>query len=152
MLLNKNKHRPSLILIKYILNILITISILCLFILMLFPIFNLRINVTPSLPLGIYKVIHKNIEKIQIGDLVQFCLPEEIAKIGKEKGYVPTEIFSQCPLNLIPLMKPVEKIQGNKLFFISHYHSHSWDSRYYGWIDKKNAIAVLKPFLIFEDK
>ena len=46
---------------------------------------NLLINVTPSIPYGIYL---KCGNKINVGDYVSFCLAPELQKFGLQRGYL----------------------------------------------------------------
>ena len=48
--------------------------------------FGLRINVTSSMPEGIY--IEKDIKHVSRGDIVSICLPDNIFQEAKARGYV----------------------------------------------------------------
>lgn len=78
-----------------------------------------RLNVTPSLPQGIYQITGKPVER---GDLVFFCLEQNnpFSELARERGYLGP---GQCPSGLRPLVKEVAglpqdhiNIQSGQLF------------------------------------
>lgn len=71
-----------------------------------------RINITPSLPRGIYK-IDKSI-KLAKDNLVLFCLSEKDAKYAKMKEYLTFGV--SCPSFSIPLLKYVVADAGDRIF------------------------------------
>ncbi|MBV8361471.1 MAG: conjugative transfer signal peptidase TraF [Deltaproteobacteria bacterium] len=59
---------------------------------------GIRINTTPSLPVGLY------ISASEASQLVEFCPPEPAASMAKQRGYRGE---GSCPDGAAPLMKPV---------------------------------------------
>ena len=66
-----------------------------------------RVNLTPSLPLGIYRVSHNPITH---GGLVVVCLPSEIAQQGR-RYLLP----GSCPSNTRPVLKIARALAGDVL-------------------------------------
>lgn len=65
--------------------------------------FGVRVNLTPSLPMGLY------IERAQ-GTLVEFCPPGSAAELSAIRGYRGVGV---CPDRHAPLLKPVVARQGD---------------------------------------
>ena len=59
---------------------------------------GLRVNVTASLPLGLYRLCPDAPGK---GDYVSFCLEGEYAQLALERGYVGPGV---CPSGMRPLL------------------------------------------------
>ncbi|MET3900435.1 conjugative transfer signal peptidase TraF [Devosia sp. UYZn731] len=73
---------------------------------------GLRINFTPSYPLGLWRVTSLD-RPISVGDLVLICPPETAAFIlARERGYVRRGL---CPGWLTPLIKTVAAIAGQQI-------------------------------------
>lgn len=152
---------------------------------------GMRINVTSSMPEGVY--ILDNHQNIQVGSIVSVCLPENVAKEAIDKGYISKNRF--CPNGSEPLIKEViatpqdqvmvtpksmivtndkgqeiYKAPNHKLSLsgipIKHFIDFgkqksgywvygrgnpdlSWDSRYFGGVQKENIKQVLKPIWIW---
>ena len=68
---------------------------------------GLRINPTPSLPEGIYRVVPREPAK---GDLVSFCLRGEFADLAGERGYLQA---GSCNNGLRPLLKRLAGMPGD---------------------------------------
>ncbi|MDL2209715.1 conjugative transfer signal peptidase TraF [Desulfovibrio sp. OttesenSCG-928-I05] len=68
---------------------------------------GLRVNVTASLPLGLYRLCPGTPGK---GDYVSFCLEGEYAQLALERGYVAS---GSCPSGLRPLLKQVAGLHGD---------------------------------------
>lgn len=66
-----------------------------------------RVNVTPSLPKGIYRI---SSETPAEGDLVSFCLAGEFADLALERGYLQA---GSCPSGLRPLLKTLAGLPGD---------------------------------------
>lgn len=67
-----------------------------------------RINVTPSLPLGIWRTA-----AIDNAEFVEFCLPDGPAKeVAVARGYLPNGL---CSGGVAPLLKPVTARQGDRV-------------------------------------
>jgi len=146
-----------------------------------------RLNMTASLPKGIYKITEREAAKYARGDLIMFCLPEnEETKKAKERGYILPGFA--CGGSL-PLMKRVAGISGdrievkggnlhvngrplkngnvfkkdgerrdmkscgdltlseNEVFAVSLYNPKSFDSRYFGPVNKNSIIGKVRRFL-----
>lgn len=96
-----NKKRLVIILLIIILCILAPTAI--------FKLFGLRFNYTPSIPIGIYKIT-PDTSKIQPGDIVSFCLPNDIAKYAIKQNYITK---GTCKNGSEGLIKEVIAIPGN---------------------------------------
>jgi len=72
---------------------------------------GLRLNVSPSLPLGLY--VARSLEQFAIpgrNTLVLVCLPRELAAFGRARGYLP---HGRCADGSAPVGKPVFAIPGD---------------------------------------
>ena len=79
-----------------------------------FPIFGLQWNESNSLPLGIYQKISK--EKLEVGDIVVFCLSGKTAELTLQRRYVESVwLNKKCELQLKPLMKPIAGIANDEI-------------------------------------
>ena len=65
------------------------------------------INISNSLPLGIYK--KSEVSMIHRGDIIALCLPKIIAVEGKQKSYLS---HGDCPANTKPIIKQVIAIRS----------------------------------------
>ena len=68
---------------------------------------GLRINPTPSLPKGVYRIMPGEPAK---GNFVTFCLHGEFAELAKERGYLEP---GSCPSGLRPLLKRLAGLPGD---------------------------------------
>lgn len=68
---------------------------------------NIWINVSPSIPYGIYKKVEKYPQK---DDYILFCLDNEIAKLTADRHYVTT---GNCAFQSAPIGKKVVAAQGD---------------------------------------
>ena len=68
---------------------------------------GLRLNLTPSLPRGVYLLRSGVPVK---GDLVAACLPHEAASLGRERGYLGP---GHCPAGAAPVLKFAATIAGD---------------------------------------
>ena len=66
-----------------------------------------RVNVTASLPKGIYRLASGAPAK---GDLVSFCLEGEFVDLAQERGYLQA---GSCPSGLRPLLKTLAGLPGD---------------------------------------
>ena len=67
-----------------------------------------RVNTTPSLPLGLYRLTGKPPQR---GDVVVFCLEaESFIRLSQERGYLG---HGECPGGLLPLGKQVYALPGD---------------------------------------
>jgi len=70
---------------------------------------GLRINLTPSLPKGIYALCPGTPGR---GDFAAFCLEGEFADLARERGYLQA---GSCPTGLRPLLKRVVGLPGDAI-------------------------------------
>ena len=70
---------------------------------------GLRVNLTPSLPQGVYIVRPGTPGK---GDLVTFCLEGKFADLARERGYL---VAGSCPSGLRPLLKRITGLPGDAI-------------------------------------
>jgi conjugative transfer signal peptidase TraF len=69
-----------------------------------------RINVTPSVPVGIWRVMPLS-GQIERGQIVSICPPQNAAFIeARARGYLSK---GRCPSGLEPMWKPVAAIAGD---------------------------------------
>lgn len=71
---------------------------------------HFQINLTPSMPLGLYRVIQK--ASIQRSDIVVVCLPHQIAQEGLQQGYLTQ---GKCPSGTIAVVKEVIATPGDTI-------------------------------------
>jgi len=132
---------------------------------------GLRVNLTPSLPKGIYALRPGTPGK---GDLVSFCLEGEFADLARERGYLQA---GSCPSGLRPLLKMVTGLPGDVIPNDLHLwsadslgralpsalpegiippgmalvlakHPGSFDGRYFGLVPL-DALQRVKPVFVF---
>ena len=60
-------------------------------------------NGSPSVPMGLYRVVHRPVARSQLAVLE---LPPTVAAIASDRGYVPTGVY---------LLKPVVAITGDRV-------------------------------------
>lgn len=136
---------------------------------------GLRFNPTPSLPMGIYRLVPGLPEK---NDLVSFCLEGEFAKLALECGYLEP---GSCPSGLRPLLKRLVALPGDSvdpsaspirsvdshgrsispvlmpgvvppgMALVLANHPGSFDSRYFGFVPLESLQRV-EPVFIFTPK
>jgi len=71
--------------------------------------FHCRINMTNSMPRGLYREVNAPLKK---GALVEVCLPVSIAKLGLERHYIHP---GNCPGQAEPLLKQVAGLTGDEI-------------------------------------
>lgn len=76
---------------------------------------NLHLNLTDSLPRGIYRETH---EPIMRGVLAVECLPAELAELGKKRGWLWQ---GSCPTGVPPILKRVVAVAGDTVELGKHY-------------------------------
>ena len=131
-----------------------------------------RINPTPSLPKGLYRLVEGSPVK---DDLVTFCLQGEFAELALQRGYLQA---GSCPSGLRPLLKRLAGLPGDYIeadalairsvdsqgrhmpsvlqsgfipsgmAFVLADHAGSFDSRYFGFVPLESLQRV-KPVFIF---
>ncbi len=99
--------RPTRVHVVGRLAIIATVTVLATF--QSFGLFGLRLNTSPSLPIGIYVVTSGN-----SSSLVEFCPAEPLATVSIERGYRDR---GSCPDGAAPLLKPVVAITGDSVEF-----------------------------------
>lgn len=68
-----------------------------------------RLNLTPSYPLGVWRVVPKQ-AGYEVGDLVFVCPPDTpMFKMALERGYLPRGL---CPSGTGPLIKTIAATEG----------------------------------------
>ena len=141
------------------------------FILLLFWLAGLRINLTPSFPIGFYVLLYTSPAK---GELAAFCLEGDFADLARERGYLQA---GSCPSGLRPLLKRVAGLPGDAIpgdlcirsvdslgralpsvlpegvippgmALVLADHPGSFDSRYFGLVPL-DALQKVKPVFVF---
>ena len=131
---------------------------------------GLRVNLTPSLPIGIYALCPDTPGK---GDAAAFCLEGEFAEMARERGYL---LAGSCPSGLRPLLKRVAGLPGDVIPYdlsvrpadslgralpsvplqgvvppgmalVLADHPGSFDSRYFGLVPL-DALQRVKPLFL----
>jgi conjugative transfer signal peptidase TraF len=78
--------------------------------------FGLRWNLTNSMPRGIYRRTDAPLVR---GQLVAFCLDQQWAEFGQERGYIqrmPEWLWPrECPGGTQPLLKPIVAMEGDTI-------------------------------------
>jgi conjugative transfer signal peptidase TraF len=135
---------------------------------------GLRVNLTPSLPQGVYALCPGAPGK---GDFVSFCLEGEFADLARERGYLGA---GSCPSGLRPLLKRVAGLPGDAIpgdlavrpadslgrpmpsalpegiippgmAFVAGEHPGSFDSRYFGLVPL-DALQRVEPVFVFHNQ
>lgn len=70
---------------------------------------TLRINISPSIPIGVY-IVERPPHPVQRGAVVLVCLPDPIALLGRERGYL---MRGTCSGGVAPVGKPVFAVAGD---------------------------------------
>lgn len=141
---------------------------------------GLRLNPTPSLPKGIYRISPNNSGSSvpAKGDLVAFCLEGEFAQLALERGYLEP---GSCPSGLRPLLKRLAGLPGDVvnpyaspicsedsqgrpmsaaltpgvvppgMALVLADHPGSFDSRYFGFVPL-DSLQRVEPVFIFNPK
>lgn len=70
-----------------------------------------RVNVSQSMPIGIWRIEPKR--KLKRGDIVWFCPPDtEVFQLAKRRGYIPA---GGCPGGYAHLLKHLVAVGGDKV-------------------------------------
>ena len=93
--------------LKALLPFIIALFLIILFVAMM-EFFYIKINLTPSMPIGLYRQLPTT--KIDRGDIVSACLPLAIAKHGLARGYLTK---GRCPGGSIAVLKKIIAIPGD---------------------------------------
>jgi conjugative transfer signal peptidase TraF len=71
---------------------------------------GLRLNVTPSMPVGLWRMVPDR-APLRRGEIVVVCLPDTaLARVGAVRGYIPS---GSCPSGSEPLVKPIAATAGD---------------------------------------
>ena len=133
---------------------------------------GLRINHTPSLPVGLWWIAPLR-EPLARGEIVSFC-PPEIAVLAAARL---RSVLSpgRCPSGVEPMLKPVVAIAGDRVslgadgagrpilaiplgddivgesafWALSTNHPGSFDSRYFGAANEAEIIGVATPWIVW---
>ncbi|MDD2464481.1 MAG: conjugative transfer signal peptidase TraF [Desulfobulbus sp.] len=71
---------------------------------------GLRVNLTSSLPVGLYRLAS---EPLHRGQIVAFCLDDpKFIQLARERGYLAP---GSCPSGLRPLLKVINGLPGDKI-------------------------------------
>jgi conjugative transfer signal peptidase TraF len=71
--------------------------------------FDLRVNTTVSMPIGLYRKVPRQLER---GAWVVFCLPREPARLGRERGYLRR---GSCADGSQELVKEIAAVPGDSV-------------------------------------
>lgn len=71
---------------------------------------GIRLNFTPSMPLGIYRFMEASRHEIHRGMLVAVCAPLDASKLGRHRGYL---FGGACAGNSEPLLKTIAAVGGD---------------------------------------
>ena len=71
---------------------------------------RLRVNFTPSMPLGIYRLEPLSATGVARGMIVAVCAPDDAADLGRRRGYLST---GPCPHDTELLLKIVAGVPGD---------------------------------------
>lgn len=77
---------------------------------------NYIINITPSMPYGLYQITP--IDQISRGDLVLVCLPKSIGNLALKSGYLNHS--QRCKDGIEPVIKKVIGIEGDMITVDTH--------------------------------
>lgn len=131
---------------------------------------GLRVNLTPSLPKGVYRIVPGTPAK---GDIVSFCLRGEFAALARERGYLGS---GSCANGLRPMLKYLVGMPGDHIpdliirtvdaqgrplpsrlehgtvpvgmALVLSDHVGSFDSRYFGCVPL-DGLSRVEPFFLF---
>lgn len=84
----------------------------CMALFALLPLFygmGFRLNLTPSMPRGLYRLSQASPQR---GDMVSFCLSGPWAELAAQRCYVGS---GSCPSGLRPLLKTLAGLPGDRL-------------------------------------
>ena len=92
-----------------LIKIIILLLMVILAILYLLYFYDYRINTSPSIPKGIYKLETTN-KQLKQGDLVEICLSDDLAQYAFERGYISK---GSCSNGYAPLIKEILAIPND---------------------------------------
>jgi conjugative transfer signal peptidase TraF len=71
---------------------------------------GIRLNFTPSMPLGIYRLTGLSSGEMHRGMLVAVCAPSNASELGRRRGYLSS---GACAGNSEPLLKTIAAVGGD---------------------------------------
>jgi conjugative transfer signal peptidase TraF len=71
---------------------------------------GLRFNLTPSMPLGIYRLVPVPNSAVARGMVVAVCAPTGASAFGRSRGYLS---MGRCPSGTEPLLKAIAGVAGD---------------------------------------
>lgn len=78
---------------------------------------GLRLNTTPSEPLGLWRIVPLA-RSVHVGDMVFICPPNNVAmREGRQRGYLRAGL---CPGGFGPLIKTVVAVAGQRVEISDH--------------------------------
>lgn len=86
-----------------------------------------RVNITGSMPVGIYQESSKS--AIKIGDYVEVCLPDYLAKEGMKKGYISG---GSCANGSEPLVKKLIALPQDEVYLANNDMIFVYEKDKYG--------------------
>jgi type IV secretory pathway protease TraF len=127
-------------------------------------------NASPSVPIGLYGIVHRRPE---VGELALVRLPEDLAEIAERRKYLPrsalllkpvaagavdrvcrfgADVFVQSRLvahamtesEPLPPWRGCRSLSGDELFLLAE-HPASFDSRYFGPVRAKHVVGTAVP-------
>ncbi|WP_171034216.1 conjugative transfer signal peptidase TraF [Lichenicoccus roseus] len=69
-----------------------------------------RLNMTPSMPVGLWAVSRRPPAQLTRGSIVAICLPMSIGIPARERGYVTG---GECPGQTMPMLKTIAAVPGD---------------------------------------
>ena len=69
-----------------------------------------RLNLSASIPVGLYREQIVARDRLRRGDVILTCLPEPIAAFARDRGYLPR---GTCPSGVMPVGKVVLALPGD---------------------------------------
>lgn len=75
------------------------------------------LNITPSMPMGIYHI--NQVTHIRRGEDVVVCLPDAIAQVGLNNHYIHAS--HECSSGAEPLLKQVIALPGDQVWVTEHH-------------------------------
>ena len=96
--------------LRKILKSILTLILICLVIMVIVYAKGYRINLTNSMPKGIYQI--QQDKDIQRDDLVSACLPTKIAKYAHYRGYLAN---GSCSNGYVPVIKQILAVPKDKV-------------------------------------
>lgn len=100
------------------------LSVLAISTMTLFLVLQIHINLTGSMPKGFYREVDHS---LKVGDFVSVCLPNSIARYGKQRNYLGT---GSCKNKTMPVVKEVIAKGGDKVELSDKKTDHNIGRQY----------------------